>query len=98
MRQRPYSNRVVTAGIVLAALFIVSQAGQWLNSAGAAPPRDDEPKVPFNAAEQRKLMIVQLEQMNDRLKKIESALSAGINVKVTDMPAVKVMDNGGSKE
>ncbi len=53
----------------------------------ADPPQNDPP---FNAAEQRKRMIDQLTQINDRLARLEGKLDKGINVKVTEMPAIKV--------
>jgi hypothetical protein len=44
---------------------------------------------PFNAAEQRKRMIEQLVQLNDRIGRIEARLDKGISVRVTEMPAGK---------
>ncbi len=41
-----------------------------------------------NALEQRKTMIEKLTSINDRMTKLESVLSSGIKVKVTEMPPV----------
>lgn len=43
----------------------------------------------ISAAEQRKLMLVELRALNARLASIESTLGNGVNVSVTDMPEIK---------
>lgn len=45
-----------------------------------------------NALEQRKQMITQLNNISDRLTRIENALNTGIKVKVTEMPPVTVKE------
>lgn len=41
-----------------------------------------------SAAEQRKLMLIELRAMNARLVAIETRLGSGVNVAVTDMPQI----------
>ena len=43
----------------------------------------------ISAAEQRKLMLAELRTLNARLASIETKLGAGVNVTVTDMPAIQ---------
>jgi len=56
-------------------------------SMAAAQSSSSEP--PFNSAEQRKTMIAQLTQINERLGRLESKLDKPLSVKVTEMPAQK---------
>lgn len=58
--------------------------------ASAAP---DAGKTPFNSAGQRNEMIKKLGNIESRLSRIESKLNAGINVKVTDMPAIQIRED-----
>ena len=51
-----------------------------------------------NALEQRKQIIAELRTLNARMERIESKLAAGLNVKVTDMPALKLPDAKAGKE
>ncbi|MDX9910753.1 MAG: hypothetical protein RBS39_02860 [Phycisphaerales bacterium] len=43
-----------------------------------------------SAADQRKLMIAELRSMSRRLEKLEARIDKGIDVRVTDMPEVRV--------
>jgi hypothetical protein len=52
------------------------------------------PDTVLNAAEQRKQLIVPLNQLNERLARIEGMLGAGIKVKVTEMPPVTMKEHG----
>jgi hypothetical protein len=62
-------------------------------TANAAQPAGEPTKeTPFNAADQRKQMITQLDLINKRLAAIEKKLDSGLNVKVTEMPAVIIKD------
>lgn len=63
--------------------------GLGVRTAGA---QQQSGESPFNATEQRKQIIEQLKQVNDRLAKVETKLNTGISVKVTEMPAVTVKE------
>src|SRR5262245_54893368 len=56
------------------------------------PEKDGVKESPFNAGEQRKQIIAQLETANKKLAAIEKKLDGGLSVKVTEMPAVIVKD------
>ncbi len=78
----------VVACLLAANLFL-----GWLGVGGpsaamAEPTKTLEP--PFNAAEQRRQNVEQLNQILAKLAAIETKLDKGISVKVTEMPAVKV--------
>ncbi|MBC7834376.1 MAG: hypothetical protein H7Y88_04655 [Phycisphaerales bacterium] len=93
MRTRPsYTHTVLTVIAVLLGLHLMVRFdGSTGNAAFAQPenqPGSTADKIPFNAAEQRKTMIAQLEQIHRRLGAIESRLDRGISVKVTEMPAM----------
>ena len=45
-----------------------------------------------SAADQRKLMIAELRSISRRMEKLEAQLAKGIDVRVTDMPEVRVQD------
>ncbi len=64
---------------------------------GTALGDDEGGSGRVSAAEQRKEMIVLLKNMSTRMDRIEAALVKGINVKVTDMPAMR-MDGAGGRE
>jgi hypothetical protein len=106
MRTQGYRNTVLTAIAVLLALNLlagldagpsetlaqtraVSGPGR---AAEAAPPIDDEstPSARISAAEQRRTMIQELRGMSQRLDRIEAAMRAGLNVRVTEMPELRL--------
>lgn len=94
MRNRSYLNAVLTVIAVLLGLHLLVQvSGQHASpSVAVAQPVGDGPvnSPPFNAAEQRKQMIALLELLNRRVSSLENKLDKGLNVKVTEMPAIKV--------
>lgn len=51
--------------------------------------QDGQVAPPFNSAGDRKMLIDQLTELNTKVARIEAKLSAGINVKVTEMPPMK---------
>lgn len=78
----------VAAALLAANLFVtVTGAGA---SAALAQGERAQPGELFNSGEQRRRMIEQLTQMNERLAKIEARMEKGFNVKVTEMPPVKI--------
>jgi hypothetical protein len=87
---RPYARLVKPAALVALGVLIGSMAPGLT----APAPATAQSEPPFNAAEQRKQMIAQLSQMNDRLARIEGKLDKTVNVKVTEMPPVIVKDSG----
>lgn len=94
------SNRLIAALLAVNAVALVALAASVGGSsvlpvAGAQP--EPERASPFNAGEQRKQMIVQLEQMNKKLADLEKKLSSGISVKVVEMPEVIVKDPSKKK-
>jgi hypothetical protein len=76
---------LVIAGVLAGSLFSESLRP----SAALAQEKGDSMT---NALEQRKVMIEKLTMMNDRMTKIEAALSSGIKVKVTEMPPVTMKE------
>lgn len=95
MRSRAYLNTVLTVIAALLALHLVAGGGgnaMWFDSEAQA--RQDGPAMPFNAAEQRKLIIAQLEQMNRRLQAIERRMERPVDVKVIEMPAIHIEGKG----
>lgn len=91
----------VMAALLGVNLLVVTLAGNAARDIGLAPAAayaqpstSRDTKItndpPFNAAEQRRRMIEQLEQLSVRLAAIESKLDKGLSVKVTEMPPVKI--------
>ena len=64
------------------------QAMGQTQSRGAGGENVNDP--PFNAGGQRKQMIDQLVQLNDKIARIEARLDRGLSVKVTEMPAISL--------
>jgi Flp pilus assembly protein TadB len=91
------------------ALMILNLVILWVSAApaaqgqiGAAPRSEPEGQL-FNATEQRRRMIEQLtalservNQVNDRLGRIEQKLEKGLEVKVTEMPKVEIKGGGNN--
>lgn len=78
------------AGLLGLNLLLGISGVPLIGTAGAQPGGTPSIDPPFNAAEQRKKMIDQLTQVNDRLSRIEAKLDKGLSVKVTEMPAITV--------
>ena len=88
MRRFGYQNAVLSAIAVLLALGLIDRrSGGEATSLPSAHAQQPDQGGMTNALEQRKIMIAELKNMTSRLERIESKLSAGINVKVTSMPA-----------
>ncbi|MCC6952091.1 MAG: hypothetical protein IT433_11700 [Phycisphaerales bacterium] len=91
---RLYANAVLTVIAGVLVLNWLATPSDLLGRANAQPADDielvtDDPSGRISAAEQRKQMIQELRGLSARMERIESALTRGINVKVTDMPAMK---------
>lgn len=92
-----YTNLALTAIATLLGLHLLKSSDVTLESSANAQvgvvgnstgPQDTSEGL-VSAAEQRKQIVNELHKVSDRLDRIESALSKGINVKVTSMPATK---------
>lgn len=86
-----------TLALALVALDVIDRAtGQpglvasLVSPSQASAQGESDAGGPFSAAQQRKDMIAELRQINSRLERLESKLSSGLTVKVTDMPALKL--------
>ena len=96
MRKPSPTNVVLATTTVVLAFALGAQMG----GSGASPAAyaqaqpEDTTTPPFNAAEQRKQTYIQMVETNRRLAAIEQKLAAGISVKVTEMPDVKIKEPG----
>jgi hypothetical protein len=88
--QRRTTNILLGAIACLLGFNALSQVGVSTASTAFAQPGGEEGLV--SAAEQRKVMIAELRTLSSRIERVESLLAKGINVKVTDMPAIKLAD------
>jgi len=96
MRKSFKLSHLTAAAALLVGVFAGSQMGSLAappaaNAAGEPP----DSLSPFNSGEQRRQMILQLTEMNQRLTRIEAKLNSGLSVKVTEMPAVTVKNPEG---
>ncbi|GJQ30631.1 MAG: hypothetical protein HBSAPP03_25150 [Phycisphaerae bacterium] len=90
---RTYTNVVLT---LIAGLLAINLLGRTTppmpTSAHAqtAPPEDATGLI--SAAEQRKAMLAELRGIAARLDKMDASMSRVMNVKVVEMPPVKIQD------
>lgn len=80
---------VLTVIAVLLAALVFERQSSIIDPA-AAHAQGAQQGGMTNALEQRKQMIAELRQMNNRLERIESRMNAGLNVRVTDMPPLRL--------
>ena len=96
MRSERYRDGMLTIIAVLLGLVVLQGSGggipQVMPEAQASAQPSDEPSSGglVSASEQRKIMIAELRRLGARLDRIEAKINAGLNVKVTDMPEIKV--------
>jgi hypothetical protein len=96
VRRHVYQNLVLTAIAGLLALgFIDRTAGQpgivaRLMSPSSASAQSSDGGELGNALQQRKEIIAELRVLNGKIDRIDAKMSQGINVKVLDMPALKL--------
>lgn len=88
-RPSRYTQAVLTVIAGLLGVNVLSQPGA-LAPAPAFAQSGDEGLV--SAAEQRKVMIAELRSLSSRIERLEGAVARGVNVKVIDMPAVRLAD------
>jgi hypothetical protein len=102
MDKRSRLNTVLIAVCAVLALLLIAKTGQpgltARADAAVIDPQPDPKDPPFNAAEQRRVMITQLTEMNRRLTSIETKINAGLSVKVTEMPAVTIKPDPNKKD
>ncbi|HYE63904.1 MAG TPA: hypothetical protein VD997_18075 [Phycisphaerales bacterium] len=88
--QRRTTNALLAAIACILGYNALNQAGVSTVSTAYAQQGGDEGMV--SAAEQRKVMISELRNLSSRMERLESTLARGVNVKVTDMPPVRMAD------
>ena len=86
------SNAWFTAAAVFAGVLVGAHFADGVRPGEANAQnitRRDDPTPPFNSAADRKALIEQLSELNNKVARIEAKLTSGISVKVTEMPAIK---------
>ena len=84
------TNQLLTVAVVLLALLVVRPADFGAGSAEAAAPARSS--TPFNSGAQREKIVSALRAVEQRLDRIERKLNAGLEVRVTEMPQVKIAE------
>lgn len=89
MRRFGYQNAVLSAiALILAIGLIDRRSGNDLAALPSAHAQAQPDQGGMtNALEQRKVIISELRNIASRLERLESKLNAGLNVKVTSLPA-----------
>lgn len=85
----------------LASVLVIAHnapMGTQTATASYANFASQEPQTPFNATQQRREMIAQLERIERRLGQVETAINKGIKVTVTDMPAITIKNVSDFKD
>ena len=90
--QNALSISAIVLGMVVLAKLDLSGVAHAQNSRGSrgTPPTTTPQNIPFNATAQRKLIIEELRRLDVRMSTIEQKLEAGLNVRVTEMPSVRI--------
>ena len=95
-RSRTMLDTLKPAALVLAGVVAGSMFSGFLRPANAlAQDKPLPPEKVMNSAEQTVRIANGIQQVNERLTRIEAMLTTGIKVKVTEMPASSSKD--GSK-
>jgi hypothetical protein len=99
MRRRGYSNLMLTMIAALLAINLVDRATSTEGSiAGVATQAHAQQNQPggelVSAAQQRKMMIAEIRSLSERVDRLDKTVRAGINVKVTEMPRVRLEESG----
>src|SRR5438132_1658481 len=92
MRRIGYQNAVLTLIAAFLGIGLVERATvpALTEPAPAAAQPDPDQGGLANALDQRKQIIAELRSANSRLDRIEAKLAGNLNVRVVDMPPVKV--------
>jgi hypothetical protein len=88
------TTALLLAVIGVLSFLVVARFDAGPSAAWAQGGQTTDP--PFNAAEQRKMMIQALEKLNTRLSAIENKINTGLTVKVTEMPPVVIKENANA--
>jgi len=99
MRRTKYLNAILTVNALLLTALVADrllggdQSGRA--AAGSPAPASAQPDTGdgsgmLSGAEQRKQQYMEMKKMNAHLEKIEAKLNAGVSVKVTEMPELKL--------
>lgn len=98
MAKRGYTNTVLTAIALLLGGVVLGQFAQSgspaLSSAGASGPPTKGGGF-ISPADQRITMINELRNLGRKIEGIAVRLDKGLNVRVTDMPPVRVLSPNG---
>ncbi|MBX3386662.1 MAG: hypothetical protein KF768_08840 [Phycisphaeraceae bacterium] len=87
-------DRLIPFAALGAVVLAVGHAGLSSSSSSVGAQPRNEPRgeplttTPFNAGEQRRLMIEQMRDMNQRLARLESRLNQPLEVRVKEMPPI----------
>ena len=104
MRRAKYLNAILTVNALLLSALVADRLlggdqrglGSALSPASAsAQPESPDTGGMLSGAEQRKQQYTEMKRTNAHLEKIEAMLSAGLSVKVTDMPELKLPKDQG---
>jgi hypothetical protein len=98
MRRTKYLNAILTVNAVLLSALVGDRLlggdrggiGAALSPSPASAQPDSETGGMLSGAEQRKQQLAEMRKTNAHLEKIEAKLSAGLSVKVTEMPELKL--------
>lgn len=88
----PYRNAVLTGIAIMMAMLVADRAGVAPGPAAAHASGEQQPErgTLMNAADQRKQMIAELARLNQAVSRLEAKIAKGLEVRVTDMPEVRV--------
>lgn len=95
MRKDGYRNGVLTLIALLLGVMVLgqgagpSEAGAQVAHAGGDPTRPEGGGL-ISAAEQRKHILSEMRAMRAQMDAIQSTLSKGLSVKVTEMPEIRL--------
>jgi hypothetical protein len=89
---KKYTHIAPAALVAVGVIVGVVGADLFRGSPAAAQPREGTiaPENILSAGGQRAQMITALNAMNERLGRVEAKLNGPLNVKVIEMPAIKV--------
>lgn len=95
-----YQNAVLTAIAVLLGVGLIERGagtGSSLTEPAGAMAQEPQDGGLTNKLEQNKQIIAELRAINGRLERIEAKLAGRVDVRVTDMPPIKMAPEGRQK-
>lgn len=87
---RTYTNVMLTLIAGFVAVAAIGRTATTSEALAQTPPEDVAGLV--SAAEQRKAMLAELKAISSRLDRMDASMSRVMNVKVVEMPPVKIQD------